>query len=595
MTKSTRRQKSLYQKLLLLLILLTIFPILIIFFIVYTQQEKLISNTVRGFNTRELQQIADHINSTFSQVVSTSTLYFIDRDIHDALLSAQGDADTKALRARRIYECIKQYSSNIPDLTYYCAILDMEDNVFGNALSPDNLSWYALRSRPWFAKFERSSMSTIWVTDKYLDQYFAAPQTSCIYLIRQLKDTQTWDTIGMLLLAIPNHQIIKQTMGYLQNYQNLYIISESEVIASLDMLNFGESYFPDFPEIKATESCSFVTHLNHKSYLISSTALNRGKWKVVTITDYSEPLQAFSSIKIMYFIMVLFYIFTAFFLSVYFSRRLLSPICSLHASMKQVKAGDMQVRASINSADEIGELAIQFNDMLDQINTLMDNILKEQQAKQKSEMLALQTQINPHFIYNTLAAVRYLVQSNNREDADTVILNLTKIMKNTISNPCRQNTVQKEVDLLNSYIAIQQYTFNEPVRVIFEISDEIRDCIILKLILQPVVENSLHHGLKPKGSNLELKIIGKKEQNDIVFQIIDNGVGFDVNTLKEKPTECDINNGIGLGNVQNRLFLHYGSQYVMKIDSMPGRGTTVTIRFPYQREEAYLIYEHFSR
>ena len=594
MARHPRRQKSLYQKLLLLLILLTIFPIMIIFSIVYTQQERLISNTISGFNSRELQQVADHINSTFSQVISTSTLYFTDPDIHKTLQSAEGGSGAEMHRARQIQECIGRYSSNISGISYYCAILDMDGNAFGTALNLDNLSWDILRSRSWFAQFERSSMSTLWVTDEYLDQFFVAPQTDCIYLIRQLKNLQTWDTIGLLLLAIPNHQIVKQAMGYLQNYQNLYIISDAAVIASLDMLNFGESYFPDFPEIKTAESCSFVTHFNRRPYLISSTTLSRGRWKIITITDYSEPLQAFSSTKLVYLVMVLLYIFAACFLSVYFSRRFLSPIRSLHTSMKQVQAGNMQIRASCTSADEIGDLAFQFNDMLDQINTLMDNVLKEQQAKQKSEMLALQAQINPHFIYNTLASVRYLIQANSGEDADAVILDLIKIMKNTISNPEQQNTVQKEVDLLRSYIAIQQHTFAEPVRVFFEISDEIRDCRVLKLILQPIVENALQHGLKPKGGDAELKIIGEKVQNDIVFQVMDNGIGFDVRTLREKPPEDNLSNGIGLGNVQNRLFLHYGAQYVMKIDSIPGHGTTVTIRFPYQREEPYLTYEHFG-
>lgn len=590
-----RRQTSLRKKLMSILFVLTIIPISIIFLFVYIQQSKIIEQTIVNITNQEFQLLSDHLNSTLSQAVETSSRFFLDDDITDLLAQKPDSPEAAELRRQLLNSYMRRYSTNISAISYYTALLDLDGGVYGTGLLLDGLTYEQLQTRPWFSRFSRSSLEIIWVTDDFLDTHFVSSHTSCIYVIRQIKDRATWETIGLLILAIPSNQLVKVSIGYMQNEQNFYVLNGSQTIAYIDSLDFGEDYAPSHLEISPIAASSFTASVHGKKYLVNADILTRSRWIIVTYTDYAVQLHAFFSAKVLYFLLVAGYIVLAILLSNRLSKSFLAPIKNLHRSMQAVQNNGLRTVAEVSSCDEIGDLAVQFNNMLEQINILMDNIVQKEEAKRKSEIIALQAQINPHFIYNTLASVRYMIYTGDKENADLVILSLVKIMRNAISSQEALNTIEKELDILKSYIAIQQFTFDAPIDVQFDIQNDIKGCYVLKMILQPIVENAILHGLKPKRGNKQLTIKGYSAGDDIVFQIIDNGVGFDVSLLSDKPNSTALHSNIALNNVSSRLRLYFGGRYGLDIKSAPGQGTCVTIRFPHIQEEEFAIYEHIDR
>ena len=256
----------------------------------------------------------------------------------------------------------------------------------------------------------------------------------------------------------------------------------------------------------------------------------------------------------------------------------------------------METHIPVVSNNEIGQLTAHFNLMQDSIHLLMQRLVEESEAKRDAEIKALQSQINPHFLYNTLASVRFMIFSGERDSADRIVVSLIHLLKYALSNSKRFVTLDMEIHLLDDYIRIQQYTFTVPFRVEMDIPPEIRDCYTIKLLLQPIVENAIFHGLKPKdGADCLLQVIGRfSEDGDIDLIIRDNGVGYDPS--QTSSSDSSLSNGIGTKNVSKRIQRYFGSRYGIHTTSAIGAGTEVQLHLPsLKTEEDCKVYEHFNR
>jgi len=307
--------------------------------------------------------------------------------------------------------------------------------------------------------------------------------------------------------------------------------------------------------------------------------------------DLNHLLSNFNSINYLYLVVIGIYFIITIILCSVFLTKFTKPIQVLYQNMEKVKANNFDVTVPILSNDEIGDLSHKFNSMIERIKQLMENLLKEQEEKRQAELITLQTQINPHFLYNTLASIRYLIYTEKKEDVDNIILSLIRILKNSLSNTEEFVSIQKEISILEDYILIQKFAFSQKVTVDIHMEEDILSCKTIKLILQPLVENAFMHGLKPKNSNGYLSIKGYSHENMVCFEIYDNGVGF----IPEADIKKKHRRGIGLQNVKDRIELTFGKKYSLNIDSRPDEFTKITINIPkIACEEEFVYYEHFD-
>lgn len=260
-----------------------------------------------------------------------------------------------------------------------------------------------------------------------------------------------------------------------------------------------------------------------------------------------------------------------------------NPIRKLCDHTQKVAEGDFSVRATIGETDEIAVLARSFNDMTEEIGTLIDNIKEQQKNLHLMETKLLQAQINPHFLYNTLDTIVWLAEDNQSEEVVSMVTALSEFFRTTLSKGKDFITVEEEEVHVKSYLKIQQFRYQDIMDYEIHIDKEIKDFIIPKLLLQPLVENALYHGAKNKRGKSLISISGYKEGEKLVFVVKDTGKGMKKEILEK--LKKDINDapgenneiGYGLVNINQRIRHYYGKEYGLFVESEENIGTEAKI------------------
>lgn len=267
-------------------------------------------------------------------------------------------------------------------------------------------------------------------------------------------------------------------------------------------------------------------------------------------------------------------------------RQITGPIDTLCKSTARVAKGDFKVHVSVDSGDELDLLAESFNSMVEEISSLVEDIKKEQKNLRATELKLLQTQINPHFLYNTLDTIIWLTEDNQKEQVTAMVSSLSDFFRTTLSKGKDFITIAEEESHIKSYLEIQQFRYRDILSYEISIPEEIHSCLILKLTLQPIIENALYHGLKNKRGLGKINVIGVKKADRIELIVRDNGIGMEEKTLSRLnriirgEEQDDSEHGFGMANVQQRIELNFGMNYGMHIESTYGEGTIVTVTIP---------------
>ena len=265
------------------------------------------------------------------------------------------------------------------------------------------------------------------------------------------------------------------------------------------------------------------------------------------------------------------------------TRRITEPIMSLTQKAGQFGIRDFSQATPINT--DIAELQIldqSFNEMTGHITELMNKQIENERSLHRTELELLQAQINPHFLYNTLDSIVVLAESDREEDVVDMITSLSTFFRNSLSEGEDIHTIRAEFAQAASYLEIQQIRYSDILTYAIDVADDIRDCLIPKLIIQPLIENALYHGIKNRRGRGLITITGGREGENILLRVRDNGAGMDAERLSQ------LQNGIyqekqgsfGLWNVHQRIRLYCGEAYGLSFESAPGEGTTVTVTLP---------------
>ena len=264
---------------------------------------------------------------------------------------------------------------------------------------------------------------------------------------------------------------------------------------------------------------------------------------------------------------------------------ILQPIRQLNSVTEKIAQGDFNARAQVNSDDEVAELAVSFNKMAGNMQSLIDKVKEDEGKMRKADLRLLQEQIQPHFLYNTLDTIVWLIESNEPDEAVTMVVTLSDFFREILSKGKEFISIKEEEKHISSYLQIQEMRYRDILEYDIQLDQVIYKYQILKLTLQPVVENALYHGIKYKRAKGCIHIHGEKEGDIIRLTVRDDGVGMDEEELAqlrqqiEKPCQ-ETEKGFGLANVNERIHMYFGYEYGMKIESEKGKGTTVEIVIP---------------
>lgn len=278
----------------------------------------------------------------------------------------------------------------------------------------------------------------------------------------------------------------------------------------------------------------------------------------------------------------------AVFLSYFLAIKITKPLNRITESMKEVSKGDFDISVKRVQNRDLQILVKSFNEMVVKIKELIDANVTKEHERAKMEMVALQSQINSHFLYNTLNTIKWMAIRIHANDITKMIVSLVKILEYSSKVSDTLVPVPNELTFIRDYLFIQEKRFNTSITVTFQIEEELNHYMILKMLLQPIVENSIIHAFSPESAGNVILIQGRKEGESLSFEICDNGKGM-------KRDSCEKLTGIGISNVRERIRLNFGDQYGLKITSEEGKGTRVVITIPAIGETGENDAEHSNR
>lgn len=340
--------------------------------------------------------------------------------------------------------------------------------------------------------------------------------------------------------------------------------------------------------IMDTDEDTVLTGTGNDGKLYSISRSEKTGWTVVDCTNVKELLSKSRQAQSVYVLTAIILVIVALLFSRFMARSITLPIQKLRDSMKKVQEGDFSVSdVVVDSKNEIGSLTKSFDVMTHRIHELMEQNVHEQEEKRKSELKALQSQINPHFLYNTLDSIIWMAEGKKNEEVVLMTASLARLLRQSISNEDEVVSIANEVEYARGYLTIQKMRYKDKLEFQIEVDSSILYIPLIKLVLQPIIENAIYHGLKYKESKGLLIVKGFMKDGNAVLQVIDDGVGMDEETLAHIYDKHKVNyhsNGVGVYNVQKRLKLYYGEDYGITYTSELGKGTTATITIPGRQE-----------
>ena len=329
----------------------------------------------------------------------------------------------------------------------------------------------------------------------------------------------------------------------------------------------------------------------NKQTVIISTIAYTG-WKMVGVVRQDARTDSLEQFRIYMVVIVIMLIMMLLLVNRIVSKKISSPILNLDASVRAYEAGE-KPDIYIGGSYEIRHLGNSIQSSYEEIERLMKEIMEEQNERRKSELAALQSQINPHFLYNTLESITWMIESGKNQDAVFMISELAKLFRISLSRGKTIISIKDELQHCRNYMNIQKYRYKERFETEYDISEEIYSFCTVKLILQPILENAIYYGVGDMDKDEDPRIVvrGWKQEQDIYIAVSDNGIGMrreDVeNILTGNQKAIKHGSGVGLINVHTRIRLMFGKKYGLIVESEPDEGTTVTIHLPavpYTRE-----------
>lgn len=589
---------SLKSKLVTIFVILTTIPLSVVGIVSFSQASSIIERKTIESTTQIAEQLNQSISLTL-QMGERFTKIIRDESVIKFLTTPSEMKHTKYESAKEIIKLFKLYRDTFEDYQWIRGIYIIGFN--GNNIC-EAQGVYSLHK-------DINTISTInkiiekpkelhIIPNSEIDYARKMKYEEVISLGKTIEIPTTNQIIGVIIIDIDKEAIEELceniTIGE-KGYFSIITYEGDRVITiyNSDLHHNSNGLRKESLDRIANEQHGhFIERVNgSKEFIVFNTLSNVG-WKILGRVELNDLMSsAYTIRRITIFVVLLSIIFTAI-LYIFISEQLTRPIRNIKEKMKQAERG-VFVEAECNNRDEIGDLYRSFNKMIKNIMQLIEDKQKEQKALQKAELKALQAQINPHFLYNTLDAIVWMTETNNNDKVVEITKAFSSFFRITLSKGNEWITLAEEIEHTRSYLIIQRMRYRDILSYEIDVDDSILKCRILKLILQPIVENALYHGIKNKRNPGSIIVRASRYGDEkILLEVIDDGNGMTEERLREVVAHINADNsvsrkneGYGLRNVNQRIKLYYGKQYGLFIKSEYKKGTHVSVIIPLVGDE----------
>ncbi|WP_162463017.1 sensor histidine kinase [Paenibacillus psychroresistens] len=459
----------------------------------------------------------------------------------------------------------------------------------GNAYSSNSsFNKNTLIGQEYLTKLNESDESQD-VVPTHLADYGIIHQTNPKYVISFLKKTildVDNSSSGVVQVDLKYEELkrIIETANQLEVPFLIVTDGKDRVLYAQDDSMLGQDFAKvPYKQMHAADFFGVEKEHYSKDFIALKHTLQVQDWNVYTIIPKEGIFHQIATVKnVSVFVLVISLLFSFFAFNL-LSRNIIRPITILVRTMRKVGDGQLNLTVPSVRNRDLQILSSSFNSMVNKIDILMNNVIQKEKEKTRSDLLALQAQINPHFLYNTLNTIKWMALMEKSEPIANAIVSLVNVLEFSSKDSERIILIAEELQFIESYIAILKLRYGQSVQIEIQVSAEIHQFYTLKFILQPIIENAVMHGLGKKNYKGLIVVKGKLVDNDVYFEIEDDGVGM-IESNTDKLT------GLGIRNVDLRLQLHFGESYALQIFSIPNEGTRVIIKIPMISEEAKIGY-----
>ena len=577
--------KSVKTTMLCLFSLLIVITTIIFMLISVDYTKKTVLEISTDYTSRLVGQVNRDIDSYIDYMENISSMVIRGGDVQNYLFRKMPGADTEETYNRIVtqFNTVVETRQDISNI----AVVTPERNYIINDGTDKLNENVSLEEVEWYKEALCGDGSIL--TSSHVQHVIRNNYKWVVTLSKGIENPETGENGGVFFIDL-NYKLLKDLCenNSLATNSYVFIVDESGKIIyhPKQQLLYNGLTVERISEVLGCGSDGyFITEGNGRNQEKLYTVSVSGKtgWRVVGVADISELMKNRKETEYIYMITAAVLLCIAMILATFFATAITKPIKELNDSMKKVEKGNFDTDVAIRSNSEIDSLGNSFNLMTARIRQLMEQNIYEQEEKRKSELKALRSQINPHFLYNTLDSIIWMAEGGKNKEVVRMTSALARLLRQSISNDNERIPLEKEVDYAGSYLIIQKMRYKDKMEYEIDVDEDIKKEEIINLILQPLVENAIYHGIKYKGSKGLIRIVGYGEGDRIILKVIDNGIGMDETAIKEifdKSKAGEGNNGVGVHNVQTRIRLYYGAEYGLHFESALGEGTTVTVTIP---------------
>lgn len=554
----------------------------ILSFTSYQLSADAVTENSRDYTTELINQVNINIETYIENMESISTLALSNDNLKRYLSNPNtAEKDQLSKQVSSFFQSIVESRNDIASIMF----VDSSGEAVSDRSDAQVKSYPELSGQEWY-KQAIEAQGRVVISSSHVQHIYQKEYRWVVSISRQLDlDKNTTSSSGVLLVDL-NYNVINDLAKQIRLGQRGYVFIVDPlgnlIYHPQQQIIYTALKSEEIPMILSSPDGSIVAGKGSDSK-IYTIRTNRYGWKVVGTTYADELIVNKKEIQFNSALWGIICLIIALAISILLSYTLTKPIKRLDAHMKKAEKGDFDNRVEIESSNEIGKLSRTFNLMIGKIKDLMNQIVEEQEMKRISELKALQAQIQPHFLYNTLDSIIWMAETGKMDEVVEMTSALSKLLRSSISKGEELIPIAVELEHIHNYLTIQNIRYRNKFTYSIDVDPSIHECKILKIILQPLVENAIYHGIKHMAGVSHIQITGRRYEGYIEIQVSDDGIGMNDEQLRYLISRINMTEGVkgvGIHNVNHRIKLYFGRSYGLTFESELEEGTTVTVRIP---------------
>jgi len=574
----------------ILLDLLLVLPLFLIFSIIILAVFRKSNYELNYSKLSYIEEKCSNIANRNVEIIKITNMLYLDTDINRMVSKKQQPSDYEYIANQNmVYKKMVELTESFPDRQYQIMLLCDNGSSYYQAslgFEADALNAKKLQQEEWYQEIEKENDAVYFLPryrSKELQKLF---EKDTLFAVRNIRNLNSGRHVGMIIVAVSENIWGENSIREEDTVENSMVIDQFRKIifssdSSLYETDVADNHY--YEKIVNNEKGFFLGNVNGQFCHIRFSEIGDTGWKYITYEPYKRSWSVYViCLLILSGAVVAVITLIVLYNCNYISRR----VNRLNHNMLEVAAGNLKTRMLDDYEIEFKELSQNFNGMLNRIEDLMRKLEKEEQEKHILEIQALQAQINPHFFYNTLVTIRFMIQMEQYKEADMAILAFSKLLRKSFAYNQKWISIGEELEFTEEYLKLMSLRDKDKFRWNIAIEECVKNLGILKNMVQPLVENSISHGFNMKTEQGTIWIRAYQLDETVIIEVEDDGVGADISKINKCIQSQEVSkakeqfNGIGISNIQMRIKKNFGSDFGLQAEMNSHGGTTFRMKIP---------------